>query len=244
MINLTSAFAVALPLYIWPSKNAWTPFYNTISTNPHTTFNIIINPNSGPGAFPPDPSYITSIATLNNYTNTNLYGYIHTLYASRSLASLESDISTYAHWQNYTSANLSLSGIFVDEAPWSTENLTYMADLSQLIHTTLPLPKTSPYNNPQIWTNPGCAIDPAFYEHADMVNAFEDTCAAWSCDGGASEIPEDLRSRSSVMILDFEADVAGQVEELREAGYASALLNGGDDYQVYDATWGRFADDV
>ena len=57
---------VAIPLYIYPSPQAWEPLHNAIVDNPSVTFQIIINPNNGPGSAAPDANYIAEVARLNS----------------------------------------------------------------------------------------------------------------------------------------------------------------------------------
>ncbi|KAG8163797.1 hypothetical protein KVR01_007094 [Diaporthe batatas] len=40
---------ILLPLYVWPASGAWNNVYEAIEMNSQLTFQIIINPNSGPG---------------------------------------------------------------------------------------------------------------------------------------------------------------------------------------------------
>jgi hypothetical protein len=43
------ATGVILPLYTWPSDGAWDPVYDALVAYPEVDFNVIVNPNSGPG---------------------------------------------------------------------------------------------------------------------------------------------------------------------------------------------------
>ncbi|KAJ9624553.1 hypothetical protein H2203_005288 [Taxawa tesnikishii (nom. ined.)] len=235
--GIAAALTVALPLYQWPSSGAWTSVYKVIASNPNTTFDVIINPNSGPGSFPPDSEYIAAVAAINKHTNVNTYGYLHTSWAGRALSSVETDVKTYVKWNSYKGANIALDGIFVDEATADTSDLPYMKSLYSYIRNNMPK------NHGKVWTNPGCAVDAKFYSYADMVTAFEDTYTAWKS-YGSTAIKASLKSKSSVMILNYSGDsngVASQAKGLISQGYQGGLLYGNGGYQNYSKVWGTFA---
>lgn len=245
-LNLASAMMhVALPLYLWPSAGAWSPFYNVISSNPNTTFDVIVNPNSGPGSYPPDPAYVTAVAKLNSYKNVNVYGYIPTSYAGRELSAIKSDVQTYAKWNTYSGANLTLYGIFFDEATSDTAELSYMASVQSLVHSNMANKSNS------VWTNPGWAVDAKFYQYADIVTAFESTWQEWITVGKfTSFLPASLRSKSSIMINDYKGGnpfIPQQATNMRNFGYHSALLStwsSTNGYQCWDKTWGSWSNYV
>lgn len=50
MASIVSSTSILIPLYVWPEDiTTWDPVYNTASENPDIEFQVIINPNSGPG---------------------------------------------------------------------------------------------------------------------------------------------------------------------------------------------------
>ncbi|KAI5206724.1 hypothetical protein E4T39_02395 [Aureobasidium subglaciale] len=112
--RMASNMHVALPLYMYSSAGTWQPLYNALSNNPQVTFDVIINPNNGPGGSLPDSNYIPNITMINSYHNVNMLGYIHTSYGSRNLSDIASDIDTYQSWSTYTNSNISLGGVPVD----------------------------------------------------------------------------------------------------------------------------------
>lgn len=241
MVNIAAALAVALPLYTWPLAGVWDPVFDTIKSNPNTTFNIIVNPNSGPGSYPPNSDYITGVATLNSYSNVNTYGYVHTSYAKRPIAQIKADVAKYSSWSKYKAADIALDGIFVDEAPVDTAQLPYMENVATYIR------KTMPSNGTHVWTNPGCAVDKSFYQYADTVTAFEDDYSVWTATGSKTlaALPATLRSKTSVMVLNYPGrakGIATQAKAMIQAGYRSGFLYGLESYQEFSTTWGDFAD--
>ncbi|KAG8625490.1 hypothetical protein KVT40_007241 [Elsinoe batatas] len=162
---------ILFPLYLWPGPNAWQPLYDQIDKYPNVNFNIIINPNSGPGTSgtPPDQTWIDTIAKLNSKPNTQLLGYTHVLYGARPSTEVQSDIATYASWAKYKAANIALDGIFFDESPSNNTPalLSYMKDLTTTARTSL---KST---NKRIVLNPGVAVPREYYPLADTIVGFE-----------------------------------------------------------------------
>jgi hypothetical protein len=54
---------ILFPLYF---SGSWQPLYNSIAAYPNVTFNVIINPDSGPGSSTyPDSDFIAGITQLS-----------------------------------------------------------------------------------------------------------------------------------------------------------------------------------
>jgi hypothetical protein len=50
LISLASSTSILVPLYVWPEDDStWEPVFNAISSYPDVQFQVIVNPNSGPG---------------------------------------------------------------------------------------------------------------------------------------------------------------------------------------------------
>src|ERR1700722_5034162 len=100
----TSSLFILLPLYVYPDSgaSAWAPVTSAIAAYPSVQWQIIINPDSGPGSPPtPDGNYIPGISELNSYDNVRTLGYVDTAHAARALADVESAIDVYAGWADY-----------------------------------------------------------------------------------------------------------------------------------------------
>jgi len=235
MVNFNAMVAV-LPLYIYPGQNAWQPLFDSIAANPSTTFGIVINPNNGPGAGQyPDSEYITNIARLNSYNNTILTGYVYTTWGTRNISDVEADIATYEGWSNYTAQDISVNGIFMDEAPANTSFVPYMAALYNNTKTVMT-------KGDVVILNPGTPIDASFYQYADVVNAYENTYDDWM-HGGNQTIPLALRSKSGVMIhsCNVSSDQLGiDTTNLINAGYHGALISSTTSYQELSASWADY----
>ena len=233
--------AVDLPLYSWPIDGNWDEVYTALKNNPTTQFNIIINPSSGPGEYPPNSDYTGGVAKLNSYSNCHVYGYLRVGFTDRSLSDVSDDAHNYAQWQSHKNEDIHLDGIFVDEAPDSLDKLDYMKNVHDSIHSAFP-------NGIKIWTNPGATIPHEFYEYADTVTAFE-TGYNWWVDETREAIPWDLHDKSSIMIMRYEGDANDggpekQAKVLMDRGFKSGFLWGQEGYQEFSRVWGKFADSI
>ncbi|KEQ96512.1 hypothetical protein AUEXF2481DRAFT_87898 [Aureobasidium subglaciale EXF-2481] len=237
---MTLNMHVALPLYMYPSVGTWQPLYDALSNNPQVTFDVIVNPNNGPGGSLPDSNYIANITMINAHPNVNILGYVHTSYGSRDLSDIASDIDTYQSWSTYTNSNISLGGIFVDETPASLDNYDYMANIFDKVKSTMT-------NGNLVWTNPGVPVDASFYNIADMINAYENSYDHWMNQGGNSSIPAAVRSKSTVLLHSYPSNtdtMASDVDGLVDASYLGALLIVNDQYSSFDSMWPTFTSEV
>lgn len=204
---MVSPAAILLPLYIYPSIGAWNFLTQSIAANPSLQFNVIVNPDSGPGNTPlPDSSYIAGITSLKKHTNVKLLGYVHTSYAARPLAEIERNISIYAGWKNYKASDIRVSGIFFDEVSSTSSKtvLSYMSTLSAFTKKTLGTDRGC------VAFNPGVQVDKAFYNYADMIVVWEDAFSAAGLTAAIAATPKALRKKSSFIIHDFKGTALSQ----------------------------------
>lgn len=231
---------VALPLYMYPFPGIWQPLYDALSNNPAVTFDVIINPNNGPGGSIPDSNYISNVSRLNMYDNVNMLGYVHTTYGSRALSDIEADIDTWNSWSQYAPSNIQIGGIFVDETPSGIDYYRYMRAIYYKVKNTLT-------NGNLVWTNPGVAVDAQFYNIADMINAYENSYDAWANQGGNNSIPAAVRNKSTVMLHSYPAGthtMASDVDNLVDGSYHGALLIANNQYSSFDPIWPIFCSEV
>jgi len=102
-----------VPLYVYPGS-AWD---DLIAAASQVQIIAIINPNSGP-LTTVDSSYATYMTKMAN-AGIEMVGYVHTLYGARDIATVESEIDTWA-----TKYPL-IKGIFLDEAANDAANIAY-----------------------------------------------------------------------------------------------------------------------
>lgn len=232
---------VILPLYLYPAPNAWKPLFHQIDKFPAVNFQIIINPDSGPGAGTiPDSNWIEVISRLNAKKNTQLIGYVNTEYTRRNISSVQADIARYAGWAKHKQRNIKLDGIFVDETPNESDpdQLNYMNKLAVSIRKTMnvqPLAK--------VVFNPGTPVPAAYYSMADTVVAYEsyyDTFSTLDHAYPMAQISATNRKKSAVMINQFTGGAPKQAQLLRglaeddiKAVYISTLTN----YAKFSGLW-------
>ncbi|KAH8594472.1 Spherulation-specific family 4-domain-containing protein [Bisporella sp. PMI_857] len=219
MVNLAS---VLLPLYIYPSLNTtWSSIYTSITSNPSLSFDIIINPNSGPGsAAYPDSSYVTGIAQLNSYDNAKLIGYVPTNWAARDIEDVKADIDTYAGWGTYAGSDIHVDGIFFDEAvsQYNESNYEYMSTVTAYARSL---------NLPTIVFNPGAVSAPEYYALADTIVAFENSASAWT-EQVRGWTGDQYWGNSAVMMYGFTGDEAAQkalVDTLKATDVGSLFIS-------------------
>jgi len=164
--------ALMIPLYIYPGDNAtaWGSVVEVVSQHPKVKFQIIINPNSGPGDSDyPDANFITGVSKLNSFANVVLFGYVDTAYTDRALSDVNSDVETYAGWSSYPKANISLSGIFFDDVIDSNTSAAYgyMTNVSATAKSYLR----------SVIFNPGTVVDARYFNLADVIIEYEDSLA-------------------------------------------------------------------
>ena len=126
LVASTLATGVLLPLYLYPSAvyndgaANWKPIFSAITANPSVNWQVVINPHNGPGltGLPGDNdiNYINGTAQFNDLPHVRTIGYVRTLNGQAPLSEVEANITTWAKWNNYTSSNISIHGIFFDEA--------------------------------------------------------------------------------------------------------------------------------
>ena len=233
--------SVAFPAYIWPANNdTWTPLFDTIAANPTVPFDIIVNPSNGPNGTVPSPVYVASISRLNNYTNTNIFGYVHSSFGTRNVTAIISDISAYQAWTTYPNADIHVDGIFVDEAPTDLVYLDHMSTIYGHVKDTLTGSNT-------VWTNPGVPIDAAFYKVADLVNAYENSYDDWINNNGSNAIPKEQHSKSTVMIHSYDQNdkkLSQATDNLAKAEYHSSFLTNDSTYNAFSPLLPLYAQKV
>jgi hypothetical protein len=91
----------------------------SVARHPTLTFNVVVNPASGPGlGAGPDGNYTRDIPKLNSYSNVRTLGYVSTDWTKREIDLALQDIRTYSGWAQNTSVHgLAMQGIFLDETP-------------------------------------------------------------------------------------------------------------------------------
>ena len=238
--------AILLPLYLYPSvtTDPWKPLYDSLTTHPNTQFDIVINPDSGPLLVGPSDSalsdYVVAVSKLRTYPNVNIFGYVHTGWGAASLQpALLSNISRYATWNTYTPANISLDGIFIDEAPNAYDPTIYTN-----LQTATNLARSSEL--PKIILNPGTVADAEYFALADYIIMFEGAYANFNASEMAA-LSQAVRANSSVILYDStlaEADQNTLVNQLVDLGLGSLDVTTTNTYDTWSELWTAFTQQV
>ncbi|KAK6516054.1 hypothetical protein TWF506_005967 [Arthrobotrys conoides] len=180
MVNVLS---VVFPLYMYPSSCsasaispscAWYPFFQSINSNPSVTFNIIVNPNSGPGDLNsyPNDDWKSVLSYANSLNNTNLIGYIDSNPTNIPVSVYKPQIQTYRNWANFSGKDIPVDGIFVDDMAYSASSNSYYTTFANNIKSIWSSSSSRPA--PYIMMNPGQPIECSFYSNVDSIVSFED----------------------------------------------------------------------
>ena len=152
---------ILFSLYIYPDPGNWDPLFTAIESNPSTNFVIIVNPNSGPeNETYPDDEYKAGISKLNSYPRVRCLGYVHALYANRSVDLLLAEVTKYAGWSKYLGSDIHINGIFIDEVPsaGTSGNVDYIKKINNLVKTSFTTSQTQGW----LVINPGVICDKIF----------------------------------------------------------------------------------
>lgn len=242
ILTTVQATNLLIPLYLDPSQGtadgsptAWNTIFAAVANNTHTQFQIVLNPNDGPGNSKAgyDSEYITAVAKLNTYPNVHTFGYVHTSYGTRAAASVQTDIARWANWNTYTKANIAVKGIFFDEVPNNTgkkasADVAYMASMQAYAKAQF-----SGISNFQTYYNVGdlCAHMEYFNgTMADYVCIFEDDASLFSTALMSTRVPTGMAAKSCVLLIDYaasglpSASVAALLQWFKSLGIGSANI--------------------
>lgn len=164
----------------------------------------------------PASDYASAIDKLNSYDNVVTIGYVHTLYTDASISTLESNVSTYAGWSDYTEGNITVAGIFFDEAP-STSDSSY----TEYMSTAASYAKSKGLD--YVIFNPGTPTTvAAYYDDASLIVNQEIDYSSWS-DSTVTDIASEYRDASAVLIHDFSSsgDISSIVSTVVSDGIAA-----------------------
>lgn len=239
-ISTIQATQLLVPLYLDPSQGiqdgsptAWNTIYTAVANNPSTQFQIILNPNNGPGNSKPgyNNEYITGVAKLNAYPNVHTFGYVYTSYGARATAAVQTDIARWANWNNYTAKDISVKGIFFDEVPNHTKkgntDVAYMGALQSYTRSLFSRIPTF-----QTFYNVGdlCAHTEYFNNMADYVCIFEDVASKYSNAVLSTRLPAGMAAKSCVLLINYmasglpSANVSSMLRYFVNAGIGSANI--------------------
>lgn len=235
----THSLFILLPLYVYPdsSATAWSNATAAIHAYPNVQWQVIVNPDSGPGttaSSPSDANFITGISKLNSYPNVKTLGYVDTKYTSRAYSAVVSDIDVYASWAGYADADISIDGIFFDDVNNTASDAiyTYMDNAAAYARTTVPSSVTP------IVFNPGSLAPTTLFDYCDTMVEFENEFSAYENDKTIATIPGADRDRSAILVYSTPgtANVQSLVHTMAEDGVEGVFFGSDCCYNSFDAT--------
>ncbi|RYO75171.1 hypothetical protein DL764_010565 [Monosporascus ibericus] len=181
LLSLASAVAATdlfLPLYNAPGTNgaAWASVREALVQHPDVSATIVINVNNGPGNGPPTADWIAGGQALGSLPNVNLIGYVHSVRCQRPVEEVQADVTAWADWRLQ---DVSINGIFVDEAPNDGNCTSYMSGLTAHIRDVADLDVV--VYNPGFPATP-FALEPYYDLDPTYISALE-TCFATETNG-------------------------------------------------------------
>ena len=148
--SASSCIRMSIPSYFYPG-----PLWQQATAGSPTVAVMIVNPNSGPGATQ-DQNYVSTVADAKK-AGIRVLGYVPTSYASRSTATVKTEIDDYKAWYGVTN-------IFLDEASSQSKDYAYYQDLADYIHQA---------QGAIVELNPGVYPAEGYMNIADIVNVYE-----------------------------------------------------------------------
>jgi hypothetical protein len=221
----TSGQTAAIPAY-WYPDSATSTFTNQLQDTPSGDVSFIIADASPGDGASVDPNYVSAIDTYER-EGIKVYGYVDTAYGSRSLSSVETEVSDWYSWYG-------LNGIFFDDAssnPTLASPGSYYNELYEYVkHVTGPgvLGTT-------VVLNPGTIPAEAYMADSDVICDFEGpeasyvntTFPAWVNSYPATRFWNIIYDSTGISQMQRDVSLARE----RNAGYVFVTtLNGSNPY--------------
>jgi hypothetical protein len=230
-IPVTSLF-ILVPLYEYPTAMpvAWDNLISAIAAYSEVQFQVIINPDSGPGPNTntyPNQDYMNVISKLNNHSNVITLGYVDTGYAQIPYSEVISNISTYAYWASNTKYNISIGGIFFDDVvgnySYTNAELGYYRNISAYAYEEVPSTVT-----PVIF-NPGSYGPEELFNYCDTMIEFEDLVSSYKNATTIHSLPSDRLDQPGIIIYNTSAttNIQSLVHTMAEDGVNAVYFDYG-----------------
>ena len=230
LLRFSTAIDILLPLYLYPGQeaSAWSNIFSTISTHPSVQFQVVINPNSGPGTTSDltDENHIAGISKLNSFPNVKTLGYVLTGYGQRDNALVNADVDVYASW----TADLRIDGIYFDEVSndRTQQNYDRMEILSKHARESI--------EGAWVVFNPGYRAPEPLFAFCDMMVEFEHPLADYQAEVILEQIPGEYMGKSAVQIIETPegTDVEGLMVEMEQKGLGAVFFGEDCCYKVWN----------
>ena len=225
------SLSILLPLWSWPTEN-WASVFAAIEASNTTTWQVIINPNSGPDTIEDHPSkldYVNGLAQLSSHPNVIITGYARTQYTQIPIETVKAQVNTYASWNTYQSAKLRVDGIFFDEVSGkdagTPEVLQYYSDLSTHVKSQFPGSATK-----SVIFNPGALGPVQLFDVCDTMIEFEGWAKEYNDVATIATFPSDKLGKVGIWIYNSEAlgiSIESAVNTMAAAGVGTVFFDYG-----------------
>lgn len=148
---------------------------------------------------------------------------------------MKEQISTYAGWANYDKENITISGIFFDDAPRENDEtkILYMQEISEAAKST-----TVPF----VVFNPGTTLEEGslsgYFDAADLIVECENTYDTWISTAPVDQFSRAEFHKKDAVILNeapLDADYESVIQEAKQMGLGAAYLTNVDNYDSVDS---------
>lgn len=230
----SNSLFIILPLYLYPGENgtAWSDVTSTIDAYPGVQWQIIVNPNSGPGtsSYPSDPNIISGLAKLNSYSNVNTVGYVDTAHGQKDISSVNAETDVYASWAGYSDANISIGGIYFDDVSSEESSSMYSYYETVAAHA-----RSSMKTSAHVVFNPGYRAPTQLFSYANTIVEFEDSLAHYQSEDIIDQIPTQFRGQSALQIYSTPegTDVGSLMSTMAQSGIEAVYFGEDCCYKVY-----------
>lgn len=206
---------IAVPAYVDP-KN--TDYWQALIDGAPQVGNVIVNPNSGPGASKSD-RHVELIRNLQD-AGIRVLGYVMTGWGDRDPEAVAMEVDRWREWYG-------VDNIFLDEAASEPGEIDTYADYTAKVHESGGIAVL----------NPGIVPDRGYFEFADAVVTFEDPFNAYFT---AKEPPEWLATYNDTEVWHIVSgapqDRLGDVlSRAREQGAEHIYVTNDEEPNPYDS---------
>lgn len=250
--------SILAPFYIYPAPGAWEPLYTAATAHPDVRFDIIVNPDTGPGgAACPDSNWISTLQQLSTYDNIRTLGYVHTAnrfdcgdsgtdicVTTAPVEQVNANVTKYVGWGE-CDGGVAIDGIFFDESPYQAnpDFVQYMQTASSFASSALPA-------GSELVFNAGAAVqDPQYWALTDYICVLENSEAGWRADGGLAAVEARVQGgfadQAAVILYGYRSGVQrlrSDVQAIVETGLGSLFVSDAGSYAEWGAQWLEFAD--
>ena len=233
----SNSIFIIFPLYLYPGDiaAAWNDVFNTIEGYPGAQWQVVVNPNSGPGTtgYPSDSNFISGIAKLNSYSNVNTVGYVDTSYGNKDVSAVNAETDVYASWAGYPGANIAIGGIYFDDVSSEETSSIYSYYQTVAAHA-----RSSFKSSAHVVFNPGYRAPTQLFSYADTIVEFEDSLANYEGKGIIDQIPAQFHGQSALQIYNTPegTDVGSLIATMAQSGIEAVYFGEDCSYKVYSKT--------